>query len=621
MTKRFFANCIAVALGVTASPVFAQNFDFGAFPPSVAPGEFLEVPILLDGVTSPVAAFNFTVRISYENLGKLRMVEATSSSPQDGDEFIYSYNPDLVRSGVTTGVIQGDVVEFRGVLYPAGEVFTPFAAEAPTLVATISIPVETHATGEVQFELVSAIDGETGLLGVSDESGNSLVPSGQSRPTGDSATVDIKTIAINEPPELALTFPAANPYRVGNNVSGVDISGTAFDDESVAEVRIVKNGEPSFLANGTTTWNATIGSLEPGNNTVQVTAIDNVGSPSLPLNLVITRLEENPADLMVLTEFQDVWGSRNEIGVFDPPIRLGPTGFQHFIPEDQKTMAGEINGDGVTDLVMVTDRGEVWGAKSQLQVARGLLGPPFFAPTELLTTGFGIDEANGRIAFVGQFDDSELDDVLRVDADGIVHLAANIGGVLASPVPVATVPLRHDSSSSRTLFAHAMTPGGPTSLLELHDGALTRISSSNSFAGPTVEYGDLGLRHEPENGFGIHFGDFDGDGFADVAQVNPDGTVEVALLTESDAGELQDWGLLGFHDDPSRGKGWWVFVVNADGERGDDLVQLNEFGEVWIALSREHAFMAPYKDAALGFEHKPNGRWQVFPSRLGGADR
>src|SRR5690606_16808488 len=70
---------------------------------------------------------------------------------------------------------------------------------------------------------------------------------------------------------------------------------------------------------------------------------------------------------------------------------------------------------------------------------------------------------------------------------------------------------------------------------------------------------------------------------------------------------------LSFRDDPDRGKGWWVFAADANGDGVDDLVQLNEFGEAWVALSNsDGTFDAPVRSTPLGYEHRPQGTWQVF---------
>lgn len=185
------AIAASLLLGGTAS---AQSFSFDNTVVKAPQGGTLNLGVFLSDVPQGVAAVNFTVRVSAGDAAKMDLASATSTSPQDNAEFAYAYNSSLVRSSVTTGVIQGNVVEFRGVIYPEGDTFTPFAANARTRVATLSIPIQADAVGELRFELVSAIDGETGLLGVSNSAGESLVPGGETRPFG-----DVKRILIQTP--------------------------------------------------------------------------------------------------------------------------------------------------------------------------------------------------------------------------------------------------------------------------------------------------------------------------------------------------------------------------------------------------------------------------------------
>src|SRR5690606_4754091 len=99
---------------------------------------------------------------------------------------------------------------------------------------------------------------------------------------------------------------------------------------------------------------------------------------------------------------------------------------------------------------------------------------------------------------------------------------------------------------------------------------------------------------------------------------------DVALM--SGGGMLQapsSW-TLGYHDNPARddnafdnhGPGWWCFLGDVNGDGKDDLIQLNAYGEVWVASSNGQGFSPPVKNAALGFNHQPDGPWQVFIDRL-----
>ncbi|MDK2972566.1 MAG: FG-GAP-like repeat, partial [Candidatus Sumerlaeota bacterium] len=118
--------------------------------------------------------------------------------------------------------------------------------------------------------------------------------------------------------------------------------------------------------------------------------------------------------------------------------------------------------------------------------------------------------------------------------------------------------------------------------------------------------------HDPDAKAALHFGDFNGDAEADVLEVN-DAQMRVALSSNGVLGDAIDAGTVGFHDDPARGEGWWIFAGDVDQDGLDDLIQINEFGEAWVARSLGNGtFGPPVREAQLGFHHKPEGAWQIF---------
>lgn len=185
---KVLAQAAVVALAVS-SMASAQSFSFGAANMAGAPGETVNIPIYVQGA-GDVAGVNYTVRISSADGAKLGLASATSSSGLATGNFTYAMNS-LTRSGATGGSITGDVVEHRGVLYSTVSPAQTFNAAGQTQVATIQATIDPGATGSVMLELVSAIDNNTGLLGISDASGNSVVPGGQQRPGGATMVLDI----------------------------------------------------------------------------------------------------------------------------------------------------------------------------------------------------------------------------------------------------------------------------------------------------------------------------------------------------------------------------------------------------------------------------------------------
>lgn len=231
------AGVVALAVSSMAS---AQSFSFGTTSMSGAPGETVNIPIYLDAA-GDVAGANFTVRVSQADDDKLDILGSTSSSGLASGNFVYANNA-LSRSGATGGAITGDVVEHRGVLYSSVSPAETFNAASQTQIATIQATIDPSATGSVTLELVSAIDNNTGLLGISDASGNSVVPGGQTRPGGATLILDITSSGFPISTDFQTTgadpnwtyeaiLPVGGSLPVGTAVAGegAKIEGQVMD--------------------------------------------------------------------------------------------------------------------------------------------------------------------------------------------------------------------------------------------------------------------------------------------------------------------------------------------------------------------------------------------------------
>jgi hypothetical protein len=145
--------------------------------------------------------------------------------------------------------------------------------------------------------------------------------------------------------------------------------------------------------------------------------------------------------------------------------------------------------------------------------------------------------------------------------------------------------------------------------------AWVALSSGLSFGAPS-RWGWLGFKHDPANAWGVHIGDFNGDGKADLCCVTPYTDAWVSLSTGSAFGAPSRWGWLGFRDNPTRGIGWNVFAGDVNGDGKDDLIQLTKHGDIWFAISTGSGFNAPYRAGWPGFCHQPEGPWQVFVGKF-----
>jgi hypothetical protein len=86
------------------------------------------------------------------------------------------------------------------------------------------------------------------------------------------------SIADTTPPSVTITFPTNGQVLYDNNIT---ITGTASDEGSgVKEVWLSVNGGSYGKVNGTTSWSTNV-TVNYGNNTISVYAVDNSNNVSV----------------------------------------------------------------------------------------------------------------------------------------------------------------------------------------------------------------------------------------------------------------------------------------------------------------------------------------------------
>ncbi len=448
-----------------------------------------------------------------------------------------------------------------------------------------------------------------------------LIPdgSGSLQPLANPTPGVSNTTDPNEAPTVNIGSPAPG-FEAFFRESSIDISGTAADtDGFLTEVkyRIINgNGTSAWTqaTNDSGTWtqwsfNAV---LAVGGNLIEVQSFDNDGAHSPSVSRAINRRNAGEeCDLLVLTPYLDGWGSTNAGGTFAGATRYAALGFLHDPASGWKTFAADFTGDNLTDMAVVTAGGEAWTATN--------LGNQTFGESTKQSSGYLNVEDGGWTALPGDFNGDGYTDLGQVTEFGALWVGYNDGaGNIPGPSMMISSGLTHDPANGYVINAADVNGDGRDDIVQLLPGGQFLVALAT--AGPGFQtiasFGYTGFQWNPASGYGIHFGDFNADGKDDVCQMTPFTDAWVALSNGTAFGAPTRWAWLGFRDNPGMGDGWWVFAGDGDGDGIDDLIQISEYGEAWIAESTGRgAFEEPYKSAQLGFKHRPDGPWQVYVSR------
>lgn len=168
-----------LAVGGASHLANAQTFILESG--EAAPGSTVDLQLLVNGGPVDTSALNFTVRYDADQVSAISGARGTA--PGISSSYIYDeHSPSQT--------------EYRGVLYAVDNTVPPFSTASNAHVATLSVTLSNALEdGEsVILTLVNSFDddGITGLLGLGDSSGTSIVPGSnpaQSRPAATNGVI------------------------------------------------------------------------------------------------------------------------------------------------------------------------------------------------------------------------------------------------------------------------------------------------------------------------------------------------------------------------------------------------------------------------------------------------
>ncbi|MCC5875930.1 MAG: hypothetical protein JJU11_06900 [Candidatus Sumerlaeia bacterium] len=251
-------------------------------------GSTVDVQLFVSGGPTDTSALNFTVRFDPEQVTGISGVRGTA--PGITNNYIYDQNTPSSS-------------EYRAVLYPDDNTIAPFSTSGNAHVATLSVNLSSSLSDGEDVILTLAntfdVDEITGLIGLSNSQGDSIVPGGaapnQGRPnavngtitiTGTGPLLDVDFTGREEIPdgfgfaEVIIPFNPEAESRLGGQQTGSGYRVTVND----------RNPNPGRIADTLFGQVGLLGNIVPDAGSMLLTSFDFSSNAPEPINSPYVRM-------------------------------------------------------------------------------------------------------------------------------------------------------------------------------------------------------------------------------------------------------------------------------------------------------------------------------------------
>jgi len=405
----------------------------------------------------------------------------------------------------------------------------------------------------------------------------------------------------------------------------------------------IQNIETNYNNQGTIDWEVEV-AIGKGQNLLRFWFVNEVDQtvPSAEALTTITVNSEipDPNDMLVYTQFGDVWRSPSESEYSSQEMLIYP---RPFPAKDRMGLPGigNIRNDGADDFFFLYDSNSSEFIEEYRM--RIFEFDPVTSDTIALFTNDVVGDLSNNIlvnrdldekTFFGDLNEDSRMDVIQLSEDSISisyrrDRSTSTATFFTQFDTIQPNPLNWDPQNGSWIDLVDMTGDGRADLVQIAPdnegiGTVTLMEFMGETFDDPVVIGKPHFRWDPDGGWNIVFGDFNGDGLTDIAQNTVHRDVWVALA-QDETGTLGDptrWAETGYRIQTQNDDPWWVYAMRTDDSGRHNLVCLNGIGEVWVAESvwdeetQEGSFKLPVNVGANGFLHQYNGPWKTFVGKF-----